>query len=958
MYKSNYFYRIFLPSIIAIAFFASVFFVYIIPNYRENLMNKKRETIRELTNTAWSVLHKFDMMIGDSLSKEQAQKEAAFIISDMKYGEDFKDYFWITDTTPNMIMHPYRPQMNGMNLANYSDAGGKKFFIEIVEIVKKEKHGFIDYKWQWKDDSLIVVPKLSYVKGYEPWGWIIGTGIYVEDVKKEISSLTQFIVWISLLILLIISLIIGYLARKNFKTEKQRKIAQEKLQKTMEKYKKLVDASTDGIIMTMNHEIIYCNPFLIKLLKFTEEDFDNSNPELIKILKTITENINKDSKNSSSANLTSEQKIKTKDNTFIDIIIYSSEFNIEDKEGNIYTIKDLSNINDTISEFELNLDKFNSIADLMNIGIFRCTIGRKSFFTEINSKAIELLGYQNSQEITEIPILDFFIDKEEKKEIVDIINKGIPVKDKLFKLKKADGSTFQTLVSLYPKIDNNGKTSHCDGIMLDAYDHICKTNFSSHDYNQNLSANILLKPISEFMKEAATCDINTKASIAAKLMTTKKSDIIIIYSEQKKPIGILTHGDISRRIIANNIQTDPDVSEIMSAPIISTNSNDMIVDAFNLMVQHQISYIVTYSHENNQAYYLSLLDLSIIRKNTPEFLLNSIEKASSTNEIAELTKLMPSLIKTIIENGSGSLSAGKFISKVSDIITERFIKESIQELGTPPASYVFLCLGSEGRKEQTLATDQDNAIVYINQNPENEEKTKQYFLKMGEIVCTKLDKVGYPFCVGGVMAMTQEWCLNINEIKTKISAWANEPNPKELLNSSIFFDFRPVYGEFSIANEVQNHCLKEFKNKSNFIFNLVVNTISIKLNQNLISGSSTKSGQEEYLDIKKPLLAITSIARLWSLKLGISERNTIERINALHNLEVFSDSLKYDFDQAFRYLMYLRLKNQLHYIDNHKEASNIINQSILTEIDKVMLKRIFNSIAAHQNVLATEFRIS
>jgi signal transduction histidine kinase len=185
----RFFSRILLPSMGAVLLFLVAIYLFVIPNYRESLMDGKRETIRELTSTAWSVMHKLDLMVSDEFSEEKARQEAAIIISDMRWGEEFKDYFWITDTTPRMVMHPYRPSMNGMDLSDYKDQRGKNFFVDIVKLVKQDGDGYIDYKWQWKDDSLTVVSKLSYVKAYEPWGWIVGTGIYIEDVNRQIEIL-------------------------------------------------------------------------------------------------------------------------------------------------------------------------------------------------------------------------------------------------------------------------------------------------------------------------------------------------------------------------------------------------------------------------------------------------------------------------------------------------------------------------------------------------------------------------------------------------------------------------------------------------------------------------------------------------------------------------------------------------------------------------------------------------
>nr|WP_172635730.1 cache domain-containing protein [Desulfobacter postgatei] len=176
------------------------------------MMNKKKEMIRELTNTAWSLIKEYDDEYKDSLiTFEEAQRLAAKKIGKMRYGTEGKDYFWITDMKPVMIMHPYRPELNNSMLDDYTDPQGVRLFIEAVKVVKTMDEGFINYMWQWKDDSTQIVPKLSYVKGFENWGWIIGTGIYLNDVQAEIGALKERLTKISLLISAIIILILAFI---------------------------------------------------------------------------------------------------------------------------------------------------------------------------------------------------------------------------------------------------------------------------------------------------------------------------------------------------------------------------------------------------------------------------------------------------------------------------------------------------------------------------------------------------------------------------------------------------------------------------------------------------------------------------------------------------------------------------------------------------------------------------
>jgi PAS domain S-box-containing protein len=953
--KQRFFSRILLPSLLAVLLFMAAIYLFVIPNYRESLMDGKRETIRELTNTSWSVIHKLNIMVNNNFTVEQAQKEAVLIIADMRYGEDFKDYFWITDTFPRMIMHPYRPQMNGTDLTNYRDPRGKNFFVDIVNVVKANGDGYVDYKWQWKDDSLTVVPKLSYVKAFEPWGWIVGTGIYIEDVNRQISNLTRKVVWISVFITILIGAVIIYLARRNYVAEIERQNAQDRLRDSMQRYKKLVEASTDGVLMVIENEIVYCNPFLLNLLGYSQGEFDQHNSFLFETLNGFTkveEDISVSSNLKNSPEASAEHRVSKKNGQLVNVVVSRSKFDIDGKQGVICAVKDVSKHKDVERELDLSMEKFKSVANLLNLGIFRCTLGRNARFVEINQKGIELLGYSSQVDLVDTKVQELFEIVDEWKEVIQTIGEGLNVKERLLRLKRADGLTLSALVSLFPINDVHGKTLYYDGFLIDAYNYLGgSSSFSKNSSSLQLSTNELLNPLKDFVTPALQCSFETPVSVASKLMAKANADIILIVNHKAAVMGILTQSDISRRVVACGGNLATPVSEIMSAPVISVSDKEMIMDAFALMVQHKISYVVVKSDDNLRPSYISLQSLSVLRKDTPEFLVNSIVKAESIYEVADTMKQLPRLISNLVNTGTGVAATGKLISKISDTITEKIIIDAISQLGEPPVPFVFLTLGSEGRREQTLATDQDNAIIFEVDNADKVEIYREYFLKLGNSICSLLNTAGYPFCDGGVMAMNKEWCMSSSDWEKTIASWVTTPNSQEILNISIFFDFRPIYGDFEMANALQQFCLKMLKDKNVFFYNLAKSIINLK--PSIIDSYSSGS-----FHIKMPLLVISSILRLWSLKYGVSERNTLERLSALQAVGAISVNLKEEFERAYSYLMLLRIKNQLRQIEANEKASNDIDSKYLADFDRIMLKKSISTISDHLNRLAIDFRVN
>ncbi|MGD8971256.1 MAG: cache domain-containing protein, partial [Desulfobacterales bacterium] len=166
----------------------------------------------------------------------------------LRYGPESKDYFWINDMHPHLIMHPYRPDLEGKDISGFSDPSGKKLFVEFVKTVKNDGAGYVDYRWQWKDDPQRIVPKISYVKGFDPWDWIIGTGIYVEDVRAEIAAITRWLTAVCLTILLLIIALSGYVIWQSAGSQRRQRLADEALRESEEKYRLLAETAREFIL--------------------------------------------------------------------------------------------------------------------------------------------------------------------------------------------------------------------------------------------------------------------------------------------------------------------------------------------------------------------------------------------------------------------------------------------------------------------------------------------------------------------------------------------------------------------------------------------------------------------------------------------------------------------------------------------------------------------------------------
>ncbi len=238
---------IFAPLLASFLFVFAVF-GFFLPESKSNLMDQKKETIAVLTQTAWNILTYYEKKAqSGEISENMARALAAEQIRDLRYGADGKDYFWITDMQPNMIMHPYRPELEGQNLSNYADPNGKHLFAEFVREVATDGEGYVPYLWQWKDDRDHIAPKLSYVRLFKPWSWITGTGVYVDDVHHEITRISKKLIYTSLAILITILFLSAFIIQQGLGETRKRRAAELELQKYHDNLEDLVKKRTDEL---------------------------------------------------------------------------------------------------------------------------------------------------------------------------------------------------------------------------------------------------------------------------------------------------------------------------------------------------------------------------------------------------------------------------------------------------------------------------------------------------------------------------------------------------------------------------------------------------------------------------------------------------------------------------------------------------------------------------------------
>jgi CBS domain-containing protein len=302
------------------------------------------------------------------------------------------------------------------------------------------------------------------------------------------------------------------------------------------------------------------------------------------------------------------------------------------------------------------------------------------------------------------------------------------------------------------------------------------------------------------------------------------------------------------------------------------------------------------------------------------------------------------------------------ITVINDRIVERVLSLLCEETGPAPYPFCWITFGSEGRKEQTFKTDQDNALIYETP-PEDWDAIKQgklFFRRFGNKAIEYLEKCGYPLCPGQMMASNPRWRKPYAVWRNYFDKWIAAPEPQEVLHATIFFDFRPVFGDIRLGDDLRRHLTREAPHKGIFLMHLAKECLTgrppLTFFRNFIV---EKDGEHKNrLDLKtRGLVPFVNFARLLSLKHGVQETNTLGRLSALAEGDCIPRELYNDTRDAYEFQMQLRLVHQLRMIESKRQPDNYIDPTELSDLEKQTLREAFAVVGRIQMYVKDEFRV-
>lgn len=479
------------------------------------------------------------------------------------------------------------------------------------------------------------------------------------------------------------------------------------------------------------------------------------------------------------------------------------------------------------------------------------------------------------------------------------------------------------------------------------------------DYLPNNSQDIPYFQTVKYTKKPVTCSANSSLQDAALKMSTNKIGGIIVIDEAKKPVGIITNSDITRKIATGLFSIHTPVSRIMSSPVITSKRHLTVADGQLEMINHNIGHLCITKDGTVNSKLVGVLtqhDILVTLGNNPSVLLKEIKRVNRTKKLRNIRLKANGLLKSYLEQNIPITHIIKVIAQINDAITVRAIEIALPKMPTPPpVAFAWMALGSQGRKEQLLYTDQDNALVFEDVSEEKYEETQAYFLELSKHITKSLNKIGFEYCEADMMASNREWCKSITAWKHQFKNWILKPDEKAVLLSSIFFDYNFVYGDRKLTEALTHTIFKTLKETSLLYVFMGQNAVKSPpplgfFKQFLVEQNGE---QKDLFNIKhRALMPLIDAARLLILSHGIKGINsTYERYAKLAEIEPYNKELYESCLYAFKALTKFKTKQGL----LHNTSGKFIDLKSLSKEEKLKLKRCFKPIQEIQQSLTFRF---
>ncbi len=443
-------------------------------------------------------------------------------------------------------------------------------------------------------------------------------------------------------------------------------------------------------------------------------------------------------------------------------------------------------------------------------------------------------------------------------------------------------------------------------------------------------------------------------NVAIKMAEDNVSSILIMDDEQEEEnhlVGIVTDRDLCTRVLAKDVSIQEPISSVMSSELFSLDHNAYVYEAMLLMLQHHVHHLPVVK-DNRPIGIIETRDIIRYESQNSLLLVNTIYQQQNIHDLAILSRQVKDSFVRLVNEDANAHMVGSAMSVIARSFKQRIIELVEEKLGEPPIDYCFLALGSMGRDEQLIVTDQDNAIML--DDAYDSALHGAYFEQLAKRVCDGLDKCGYNYCSGNIMASNPEWRMTYSQWRACFSDWIDDPTPKALLNASIFFDLQGVYGRIKWVESLNRFVIKKAKSNRTFLACLARNALNRTPPLGFFKGFvMEKDGRHNNsINLKRRGTApLADLIRVHALAIGSLSKNSFERLDDIEEANILPKGKAQDLRDAMEFISMVRIRHQSIDIESGNEPDNNIEPENVSEFERRNLKDAFQIMSRAQNFL-------
>jgi len=466
----------------------------------------------------------------------------------------------------------------------------------------------------------------------------------------------------------------------------------------------------------------------------------------------------------------------------------------------------------------------------------------------------------------------------------------------------------------------------------------------------------MTSPLAQIVRRApVTCAPDT--SIQEVMQTMHELGIgSMVAVEEGKPVGIFTLHDVLSRVALAQVDCRLPVISVMSASLTMLSPQALVYEAVLIMARKGIRHILVCEHDKLVGV-LSEKDLFSLQRVGLGSIGGVLRSATQLEDLVQAARDIRELGQHMLAQGMGAEQLTQMISTLNDLLTQRVIELELQraqaEVDWCEIEFCWLALGSEGRLEQTLNTDQDNGIIFIAPHGMSAEQVRARLLPLALRINQALDRCGFPLCKGEIMASNFNWCLSLEEWMDTFSGWIHRGDAPVLLNASIFFDFRALFGKHALAHELRDWLGEYIKDHRLFLKQMVQNALGNRPPLGLLRDFVV---DDDTLDLKlNGITPFVDAARICALATASNETATIQRLRAACAVWQMPAAEVEGWIEAFLFIQLLRLRLQHQQSEAGIDYSNRVNPDKLNDLDRRILKEAFRQARKLQAVMEKYF---